>query len=164
MKRRVFVFGLTVLLASLLCACGNRGTVGVIGGADGPTAVLVSGGLRSLFRKGNVKRAVTQPVSSEIYTEDEIESAIRTAKDYFHDHFGGCTLTEISYAGDERNAGEAENASKYGMEEIIVLISAFDVDGSGGDGSLNPNSHYEGWLWILGRRDGGGWAHLDHGY
>ena len=164
MKKRFCIFLLAALLLLPLCACGNRSSVGVIGGADGPMAVLVSGGLKSLFRTGNVKHAVTEPVSSERYTEDDIASAIRTAKDYFHDHFGGCTLTEISYAGDERNAGEAENASKYGMEEIIVLISAFDVDGSGGDGSLNPNSHYEGWLWILGRRDGGGWAHLDHGY
>ncbi len=164
MKKRIFAFLSAALLLLSLCGCVSRSSVGVIGGADGPTAVLVSGGLRSLFRKGNVKRAVTQPVSSEIYTEDEIESAIRTAKDYFHEEFSGCTLTEIAYAGDERTEREAEYAERYGMEDIIVLISAFDADKRGGDGSLKPNGHYSGWLWIMGRKAGGGWVHLDHGY
>ena len=61
MKKRFCIFLLAALLLLPLCACGNRSSVGVIGGADGPTAVLVSGGL---FRKGNVKHAVTEPVSS----------------------------------------------------------------------------------------------------
>lgn len=163
-KRRAFAILAAALLLLTLCSCTVRGSVGVIGGADGPVAVLVSGGLRSLFRKGNVKHAVTQPVSSEIYSEDDITGAIRTAKDYFHDEFSGCTLTEIAYAGDERTEQEAEYAERYGMEDIIVLVSAFDVDKHGGDGSLKPNGHYQGWLWILGRKAGGDWQHLDHGY
>ena len=161
MKRRAFAFLAAALLLLTLCSCATRGSVGAIGGADGPTAVLVSGGL---FRKGNVKHAVTEPVNSEIYSEDDIAGAIRTVKDYFHDCFGGCSLLEISYAGDERTEREAEYAARYDMEEIIVLTSAFDVGKRGGDGSLNPNSRYEGWQWILGRKAGGGWQHLDHGY
>ena len=164
MKRRVFVFGLTVLLASLLCACGNRGSLGVIGGADGPTAVLVSGGLKDLFRHGNVKHVTVESPGSDIYSEIELDAAIEAAKDYFHDHFGGCTMTEIAYVGDSRNADYAERAEWYGMDEIAVLTSVFDVDKRGGDRSLKPNGHYSGWLWIMGRKAGGGWAHLDHGY
>ncbi|MDR3277336.1 MAG: hypothetical protein LBT12_01065 [Oscillospiraceae bacterium] len=31
------------------------------------------------------------------------------------------------------------------------LLSDFEVDASGGDGSLNPNSTYTDWSWILTR-------------
>ncbi|RII34623.1 DUF4829 domain-containing protein [Clostridium chromiireducens] len=34
-------------------------------------------------------------------------------------------------------------------ENVIVLLSNFDVDPSGGDGSLNPNSTYDNYNWIL---------------
>lgn len=47
---------------------------------------------------------------------------------------------------------------------MLVLLSSFDVDASGGDGSLNPNSSYEGWAWILVRSKAGQWKHVDHGY
>lgn len=43
-------------------------------------------------------------------------------------------------------------------------VSSFDVDSSGGDGSLNPNSTYNDWKWILVRTNGGKWQHVDHGY
>lgn len=46
----------------------------------------------------------------------------------------------------------------------IALLSSFDVDSSGGDGSLNPNSTYNDWKWILVRTNGGQWQHVDHGY
>lgn len=39
----------------------------------------------------------------------------------------------------------------------MVLYSDFDVDGSGGDGSLNPNSTYTDWSWVLVRENGGAW-------
>ena len=35
---------LTLVLSALLCGCGESKSVGIIGGADGPTAVLVSSG------------------------------------------------------------------------------------------------------------------------
>ena len=54
-------------------------------------------------------------------------------------------------------------AAKY-ADEVIVLISSFDVDSSGGDGSLNPNSTYTRWSWILVRNKNGKWKHVDHGY
>ncbi|MBQ7016891.1 MAG: hypothetical protein IJN10_08060, partial [Firmicutes bacterium] len=71
---------------------------------------------------------------------------------------------EIAYAGDERCNDYAEWAQRIGGHEVIVLISSFDVDASGGDGSLNPNSTYTKWMWILAREEGGKWQHVDHGY
>lgn len=101
---------------------------------------------------------------SKIYTDDEIESAFQTVKDYFSREFDGCTLTKLYYPGDTFSAEFDEWAEQYDTDEAIVLYSDFDVDSSGGDGSLAPNSTYEDWQWILVRDNDGKWRHATHGY
>ena len=101
---------------------------------------------------------------SEIYTDAEIEAAFNTVKDYFSGEFDGCTLTKLYYPGDIFADEFSEWATQYEADEAIVIYSDFDVDSSGGDGSLNPNSTYENWKWILVRDTGGTWKHADHGY
>ena len=113
---------------------------------------------------GNVTNCKVTECSSAIYSDDEIESAIRVAKNYFALNFDGCTLTEIGYLGDDKLDGYQEFADRNGADDVIVLVSTFNVDSSGGDGSLNPNSTYTNWNWILIRTDGGLWRHIDHGY
>lgn len=106
----------------------------------------------------------THDVASEIYTKKDIESAIDTIKAEFTKNWSGCTLTEIYYAGDEYSKEYQDWADRNQADEVIVLLSSFDVDSSGGDGSLNPNSTYDNWNWILVRTNGGEWRHVDHGY
>ena len=55
-------------------------------------------------------------------------------------------------------------AEQYDAEQAIVLVSSFDVDSSGGDGSLNPNSTYDNWKWILTRNDNEKWTLQTWGY
>lgn len=100
---------------------------------------------------------------SALYTTKEINSAINVAIKYFERNFSGCTLTEITYAGDKITEEEKAFADQHNADEVIVLISSFDVDSSGGDGSLEPNSTYTDWKWILVRNNGGKWRHVDHG-
>ena len=114
--------------------------------------------------RGDVSDVKIAEYQSETYTDKDIESAIKVVKDYFKKEFKGCTLTEITYAGDEKSADYADWAERINGNGVIVLISSFDVDSSGGDGSLNPNSTYTGWMWILARTAGGKWKHVDHGY
>ena len=113
---------------------------------------------------GNVDHAQTHTVDSELYTQQEISSAIAVIKQEFKLKWDGCTLTEISYAGDETTQSYQEWSECNDADEVIVLTSSFDVDSSGGDGSLNPNSTYDNWQWILVRTKGGTWTHVDHGY
>lgn len=47
---------------------------------------------------------------------------------------------------------------------VIVLVSSFIVDASGGDSSLNPNSTYNNWTWILVRNGTGIWQPATCGY
>ena len=102
--------------------------------------------------------------TSAVYSDSEIQSAIDVAIDYFKREFEGCTLIDITYLGDDKLDGWQEVAERYNADDVIVLVSTFEVDASGGDGSLNPNSTYRDWNWILVRTDGGKWIHVDHGY
>lgn len=113
---------------------------------------------------GNVKNVKELDAESEIYTADEIKSAIEVIEQEFDIGWSGCTLTEIYYAGDQTSKDYQDWADRNDADETIVLLSSFDVDESGGDGSLNPNSTYDNWMWILVRTNGGEWKHVDHGY
>lgn len=80
-----------------------------------------------------------------LYSQKEINSAIDVIKKEFKRDWKGCTLKEIYYAGDKVSEEHQEFADRYNADEVIVLLSTFDVDSSGGDGSLNPNSTYTDW-------------------
>ncbi len=107
---------------------------------------------------------VTEWEPSAIYSDAEIRSAVDTVKQYFQREFEGCSLTELSYPGDSYAPQFADWAKQYDADEAIVLLSSFEVGMSGGDGSLNPNSTYTNWMWVLVRDDNGSWQHVTHGY
>lgn len=101
--------------------------------------------------------------SSELYTEKEIRSAMNEVVRHFSLNFKGCDLTDLWYDEDFSLKQADDWAEQYQADEAIVLLSNFDVDESGGDGSLNPNSTYANWMWIL-VRDNGGWELKTWGY
>lgn len=113
---------------------------------------------------GDVSGVKVLEYKSNIYSKEDIEEAIDVTKKYFRSEFTGCTLTEITYAGDDKITSYEEWATRNDADEVIVLTSSFDVDSSGGDGSLNPNSTYSNWNWILVRNNDGKWRNVDHGY
>ena len=113
---------------------------------------------------GEISEATTHIVDSDMYSQEDIASAIDVIKKEFKSSWKGCTLKEIYYAGDDSSIAYQDWAERNDTDEVIVLLSSFDVDSSGGDGSLNPNSTYNGWNWILVRENGGKWQHVDHGY
>lgn len=113
---------------------------------------------------GDVSQVSIVPVESGIYTEEDIRAAEDTVVRYFKKGFDGCALKELRYAGDEAAEQFTGWEEQYQADEVIVLLSTFDVDASGGDGSLNPNYTYKNWGWVLGRNEGGEWKHLTYGY
>ena len=147
MKKGI-ALALLCALALTLCACG--------GAAEPPTGELTAD-------VGGRINATILPAESSLYSEDDIDAAVETVLDYFSQNFKGCILTEIGYAGDDE-AAFREWAGNYDADEAIVLTSTFEVDETGGDGSLEPNSTYSDWQWILVRDAGGDWRHVTHGY
>lgn len=113
---------------------------------------------------GNIDAVRTHAVPSKMYSEEDIDAAIGAVEEEFAESWSGCTLTEIYYAGDEVSRDHQDWAARNHADEVLVLLSSFDVDASGGNGSLNPNSTYDDWNWILVRTGGGPWQEVDHGY
>ena len=113
---------------------------------------------------GNISGVQVAIGESACFTREEIEQAMDVAMDYFRREFDGCTMTAIRYDEGKSYAQSLEWANTYGAEEAIVLYSDFDVDASGGDGSLNPNSTYRNWQWVLTRNGGGAWVLQTWGY
>ena len=126
--------------------------------------LLIVFSLLTLSACGNVFLVKVELVDSQHYSAAEIQGAVNEIKGYFWRHFDGCTLLELSYAGDEVSDDYAEWAERHNADEVLVLTSSFWVGAEGGDGSLNPHSTYRNWKWILVRNGVGGWTHVDHGY
>lgn len=113
---------------------------------------------------GDVSNVKITPVESNIFSQEDIAAAENTIINEFKTNWSGCTLKELRYAGDDWSVEFQNWENIYDADEAIVLLSSFEVDSSGGDGSLNPNSTYTDWNWILVRNKGGQWEHKDHGY
>ena len=112
---------------------------------------------------GDVNQVKRHISPSEIYSEQDIDQAMDVVIRHFSREFRGCTLLELEYSDSRSESGRAW-ALQYGADEGIVLISSFSVDASGGDRSLNPNSTYTNWQWILVRSNGGKWTLKTWGY
>lgn len=124
--------------------------------------VVLMIGLCACSSKGS--EVIIKSIESDKYSQKEINSAIDVIKDEFLLNWKGCTLKAIYYAGDDITEEHQDWADRNSADEVIVLLSSFDVDSSGGDGSLDPNTNYANWKWILVRTNGGTWEHVDHGF
>lgn len=121
--------------------------------------------------EGKTNNVVVSIEKSDKFSKEEIHDAINSVKKKFKD-FHGCKLTKLQYNEEQSNniiKGYFSNGkgSVNGIESdnVIVLLSNFDVDSSGGDGSLNANSTYSNWNWILIRESKTGkWKGDDWGY
>ena len=100
---------------------------------------------------------------SNVYTEEEVQDAADVVIRHLRMNFSGCTMTALRQQKGEDSDGAAWQKI-MGQTKGIVLTSDFDVDASGGDGSLNPNSTYTSWQWILVRDNGGSWGLKTWGY
>ncbi len=122
-------------------------------------------------RVGNTASVELVIGESQQFSEREIHAAIDRVKLKFRG-FQGCTLTKLWYDEEQSNNIAAAyiqygkgsvNGAKTG--DVMVLLADFTVDASGGDGSLNPNSTYSSWKWILVREQPSGpWRVDDWGY
>jgi len=120
---------------------------------------------------GKINNVVIDIGESTKFSREEIQTAVDCVINKFKD-FEGCDLKKMWYDEEKSNLviesyisngkGSHNGVQK---ENVIVLLSNFDVDATGGDGSLNPNSTYTNWNWILIRDSKtGNWKADDWGY
>ena len=127
--------------------------------------ILIIGYLRyHSFEDGDVSNVEIIPMESEIYSNEEINSAINVILERFKENYNGCSLLEIEYIGDEKNDEYIDWAERNNKSEVIVFISDFKVAPNAGDGILNSDSEYKGYRWILVRNENENWTYADCGY
>ena len=137
MKKAIIITISLILLLLSFTACNNSGSI------------------------KNCERSISE---SELYTEDEINKLMDIVADYFKAEFEGCELKELEYDEDysvERSSGWAQ---QYDADRAIVFLSSFYVSPTGGDGSLNQDSTYKNWSWILTQTDNENWVLRTWGY
>lgn len=134
--KRIVTFLLVILLTLSLAGCG----------------------------RGSTRGLQTKIGSSDVYTQEDMESAIKIVTEFFRKEFEGCTLKTLEYSEELTRDDAEEWAQQYDAQQAIVLISSFYVAPNGGDGSLNTDSTYENWQWILVRNPGENWTLKTWGY
>ena len=92
------------------------------------------------------------------FSKEEIDNAVDCLKRSFD--FEACTLTKIYYNEEISNTAVEDylqfgngSVNKVKAENVIVLLSDFDVDNSGDNPVLNPGENYTNYNWILIRDD-----------
>ncbi len=112
---------------------------------------------------GKVNDAELTIGPSSLYEENEIRSAMRVVMDQFERGFESCVLLTLAYDEEDSLKSADEWAAQYEADEAIVLESSFYVVGNKNP-TLNPNSTYRGWQWILTRNGHGRWELQTCGY
>ena len=122
--------------------------------------VILCVALAACVKQGNTDNVEIDIGCSEKFSADEINTAMDAVIHKFKD-FQGCKLTKLWYDESHSNSWIEE----YTLGTAIVLLSEFDVDNKGGDGSFNPNFTYKKWSWILTREnESSNWQVKDWGY
>ena len=98
----------------------------------------------------------------ERFSKQEVADAMDEVERFFRREYDGCKLLRLEY-DEEKTREEARGWTEQCGANAIVLYSDFIVDRSGGDGSLNPDSTYRNWKWIL-KETQFGWALETWGY
>ncbi len=102
---------ISLLLCIILTACSNAASIGIIGGADGPTAVLVSNGEKEMYKQISAKEAKNIIDSEEEY----IIIDVREQEEFDEGHIPGAIL--IPY---EQIAEKADKMLPDKDKQILV--------------------------------------------
>ena len=113
--------------------------------------LMISAGCTACCRGDTAHTVVIPGIGSDFFTDRELKDGIDEIKACFCRDFPGCTLRTIQYAGDVMSLQWSHR------HRAMVFISSFDVDESGCEGTLEPNSTYKGWQWLLIRNAEGTW-------
>ena len=131
MIKRISVIILCVLLTFSLCSCN-----------------------------GDVSNVKIKNIKSDIFKNDEINSAVNVVINNFKENWNGCELKDICYVGDD--SIDDDLTEQYGKGKVIVLQTSFYV-GRFADVGIEPDTTVSDYKWILIRDDMENWKHVNDG-
>ena len=98
---------------------------------------------------GDVDEVGIKEVASELYTSAELEDGIDAVLDYFKKGYGGCSLWELEYVGDENLETYKMAALRNGTDKVMAFSTVFNVTSAGENSSLVAGSVYSDYVFIL---------------
>ena len=99
---------------------------------------------------GDVSEVGRQVGEPTLFSEQEVDQAMDEVVKFFRAEFDGCKLLNLRY-NEEKTLKEAAAWSEQSGAEVIVLESDFYVDDSGRSVTLEPETTYYNYNWILTR-------------
>lgn len=126
---------LTLLTATSLCACGVDETIGVIGGADGPTAILVTGSEGTIYEESFSESSDSEDELG-IIGSGETSTAIVTVPntevtEEFADPSGDISDTVLSPTTEESDTQlgyvPVEDEYYYDLESVVLYLEYYDT-------------------------------------
>lgn len=120
--------------------------------------------------KGDISKVQIDYGTSSVYSEEEMNAAIKVIKTQFSS-MEGCELHSLSYISDKEsnnadniawmNDLEKANDNKEVFTQCIAFDSSFRSPKKGG-GAWEANKEYT-WSWWLARSEGGEWKLMTWG-
>ena len=133
--KKITALLLALMMAFTLLGCQSTTVNGV--------QVFVSKG------RGDVDEVGIKEVASELYTAAELEDGIDAVLDYFKKGYGGCSLWELEYVGDENLETYKMAALRNGTDKVMAFSTVFNVTSAGENSSLVAGSVYSDYVFIL---------------
>lgn len=107
-----------------------------------------------LFGEGNTYSTRLEIENSNAYSEDDLQSALRTVEKNFRKEYRGCTLVDLWYNDDYNLKYRDAMTEKYHARESIILLSNIHTGKSGAlDGQLKGDKNYSNYTWLLTRKN-----------
>lgn len=113
---------------------------------------------------GVVSFAEITEVSSEIYSEEDIQSAINIVISRFREGWSNTTLLEVRYIGDDWLDSYQDWADRNEADEVIVILVDFYISRFANNPVMINGHTYEDYNYILVRNEGEEWQIVDQGY
>ena len=113
---------------------------------------------------GVVSHVEISEYSSEVYSDEDIDAAMKVVMQAFDESSELWYLLELSYIGDDMMEDYQDYIEREEADDVIVLLSDFYISIFSMSPVMNTGSKYEGYNWILVRNEGEDWRIVDRGY
>lgn len=113
---------------------------------------------------GNIDNLKVTIGDSNLYTKEELQSAVGYILGRFQVDFTDCVMTELNYDEAFSLSQCQVWADQYGADEAIVLTCTFNTTENYRELNMEPGQVCEGYNWILTRNEGEDWTLQTWGY
>lgn len=113
---------------------------------------------------GNIDNLKVTLGNSDLYTKEELQSAVDYILGKFQVDFTDCVMTELNYDEAFSVSQSKVWADQYNADEAIVFTCTFNTTENYQELVMEPGQVCEGYNWILTRNEGEDWTLQTWGY